>query len=209
MKLHALRGAVSGAMATSFFTGLVYLPMAEGIALSFIAPLIALYLAAVMLGETIGGRAILASLLGLAGVAVIAAARLSAQTLGGNAAWCELAGGDAAALLGEEVAHALACARRGRAQGRPGRRVVVQRGIVQALLGATSCGMLFLAARHFVSHRVGVVAGVILAVCAQASVALSSVTDQIGKLLAVPVESAWIDTVNIRYPHENVEKFLI
>mgnify|MGYP000446869568 CR=1 FL=1 len=87
MKLHALRGAVSGAMATSFFTGLVYLPMAEGIALSFIAPLIALYLAAVMLGETIGGRAILASLLGLAGVAVIAAARLSAQTLGGNAAW--------------------------------------------------------------------------------------------------------------------------
>jgi len=87
MKLHALRGAVSGAMATSFFTGLVYLPMAEGIALSFIAPLIALYLAAVMLGETIGGRAILASLLGLAGVAVIAAARLSAQNLGGNAAW--------------------------------------------------------------------------------------------------------------------------
>ncbi len=36
--------------------------------------------------------------------------------------------------------------------------------IVQAVLGATSCGLLFLAARQFVSHRVGVVAGVMLAV---------------------------------------------
>ena len=71
MKLHALRGAVSGGMATTFFWGLVRVPMAEGIALSFIAPLIALYLAAVLLGETVGKRAILASLLGLAGVVVI------------------------------------------------------------------------------------------------------------------------------------------
>lgn len=87
LKLHALRGAVSGAMATSFFWGLIYLPMAEGIALSFIAPLIALYLAAVLLGETIGKGAILASVLGLAGVAVIAAARLGEQDIGENAAW--------------------------------------------------------------------------------------------------------------------------
>lgn len=35
--------------------------------------------------------------------------------------------------------------------------------IVQALLGASSCGLLFLAARNFVSHRVGVVAGCLLA----------------------------------------------
>lgn len=76
MRLHALRGAVSGAMATSFFWGLVYLPMAEGIALSFIAPLIALYLAAVLLGEQIGRGAVIASVLGLAGVGVIAAARI-------------------------------------------------------------------------------------------------------------------------------------
>ncbi|MEN9682772.1 MAG: hypothetical protein RLZZ427_523 [Pseudomonadota bacterium] len=86
LKLHALRGAVSGAMATSFFAGLVHLPMAEGIALSFIAPLIALYLAAVMLRETIGPRAIIASVLGLAGVAVIAAARLGQAHLGTGAA---------------------------------------------------------------------------------------------------------------------------
>ena len=87
MKLHALRGAVSGAMATTFFWGLVRVPMAEGIALSFIAPLIALYLAAVLLGETIGKRAILASLLGLAGVLVIAAARLGEQAMSADAAW--------------------------------------------------------------------------------------------------------------------------
>lgn len=87
LKLHALRGAVSAAMATSFFAGLIYLPMAEGIALSFIAPLIALYLAAVMLGERIGTRSILASLLGLAGVIVIAAGRLGEASLGANAAW--------------------------------------------------------------------------------------------------------------------------
>lgn len=87
MKLHALRGMVSGGMATTFFWGLVRVPMAEGIALSFIAPLIALYLAAVLLGETIGKRAILASVLGLAGVVVIGAARIGEQDFSDDAAW--------------------------------------------------------------------------------------------------------------------------
>ena len=87
MKLHALRGAVSGAMATSFFWGLVRLPMAEGIALSFIAPLIALYLASVLLGEQVGKRAVAASLLGLAGVLVIAAGRLGEGQFSRDAAW--------------------------------------------------------------------------------------------------------------------------
>lgn len=87
MKLHALRGAISGAMATTFFWGLVYLPMAEGIAISFIAPLIALYLAAVLLGEKIGRGAILASALGLAGVLVIAGARMGEESLDPMAGW--------------------------------------------------------------------------------------------------------------------------
>lgn len=100
MKLHALRGAVSGAMATSFFWGLVYVPMAEGIAISFIAPLIALYLAAVLLGETIGRGAVLASVLGLAGVLVIAAARLGEGGHGGMAGW------GIAAILGSAVLYA-------------------------------------------------------------------------------------------------------
>jgi S-adenosylmethionine uptake transporter len=76
LRLHALRGLNSAAMATSFFWGLKFLPLAEGMAISFIAPLIALYLAAVMLGESVGRRAVIASVLGLAGVAVIAGARL-------------------------------------------------------------------------------------------------------------------------------------
>ena len=77
LRLHAIRGLNSAVMATSFFWGLKFLPLAEGMAISFIAPLIALYLAAVMLGESVGRRAVIASLLGLAGVAVIAGARLS------------------------------------------------------------------------------------------------------------------------------------
>jgi S-adenosylmethionine uptake transporter len=76
LKLHALRGAISAGMATTFFWGLIRMPLAEAIALSFIAPLIALYLAAVMLGETIERRAVLGSLLGFGGVLIIGAARL-------------------------------------------------------------------------------------------------------------------------------------
>lgn len=73
-RVHLTRSAVSAAMATLFFWGLVRTPIAEAIALSFISPLIALYLASVLLGEKIERRAIGASLLGLVGVAVIALA---------------------------------------------------------------------------------------------------------------------------------------
>jgi len=76
VRLHALRSAVNCAMAFLFFIAIVRLPIAEGIALTFIAPLIALYLASLVLGETIRRQAVLASLLGLAGVAVIVAERL-------------------------------------------------------------------------------------------------------------------------------------
>jgi S-adenosylmethionine uptake transporter len=53
--------------------------MAQAIALSFVAPLIALYLAAVLLKEKIERRAILASLLGFAGVLVILAGQAEAE----------------------------------------------------------------------------------------------------------------------------------
>jgi S-adenosylmethionine uptake transporter len=75
-RLHVLRSVVNAGMALLFFIGIVRLPIAEGIALSFIAPLVALYLAAVILGETIRRQAVIASLLGLAGVGVIVADRL-------------------------------------------------------------------------------------------------------------------------------------
>lgn len=76
MRLHLLRGAISAVMATSFFYGIVRIPLAEGIALSFIAPLIALYLAAVILHERIGRESIVGSVVALIGVAVLLAARL-------------------------------------------------------------------------------------------------------------------------------------
>jgi S-adenosylmethionine uptake transporter len=80
------RGVLGAAMAFTFFWGIARVPLAEGIALSFIAPLIALYLAAVLLGESIGRRAILASALGFGGVLVIAAGRVGGATHD-QAAW--------------------------------------------------------------------------------------------------------------------------
>ena len=87
LRLHAQRGLTSAFMATTFFYGLKYLPLAEGMAISFIAPLIALFLAAILLDEQIGRRAILASLLGLGGVVVIAAGRLGGGGYSADAAW--------------------------------------------------------------------------------------------------------------------------
>jgi S-adenosylmethionine uptake transporter len=75
LKLHLLRSAVAGTMAVLFFYGVVRTPLAESIALSFLAPLIALYLAAVMLGEQVGPRAVAGSVLALGGVGVIAAGK--------------------------------------------------------------------------------------------------------------------------------------
>ncbi len=77
LKLHLWRSMVVSVMAVSFFWSLTVLPLAEAIGLSFIAPVIALYLAAVLLGEVIGRAAILASVSGLLGVAIIIAGRVS------------------------------------------------------------------------------------------------------------------------------------
>jgi len=76
LKLHLLRGVVVAFMASLFFWAIMRMPLAQAIALSFIAPLIALYLAALLLKERIGRQAIGASLLGLVGVAVIVSGRM-------------------------------------------------------------------------------------------------------------------------------------
>lgn len=76
LKVHALRAAITSAMAALFFYGLARIPMAEGMALSFVSPIIALYFAALFLGETIRPQAIVASLLGVVGVVVILAGKL-------------------------------------------------------------------------------------------------------------------------------------
>lgn len=77
LRLHIWRGVLIAAMAWLFFWALVHLPVAEAIALSFIAPIIALYLATLLLGEKIRRSAIIAALMGLAGVVVILSGRLA------------------------------------------------------------------------------------------------------------------------------------
>jgi len=79
LRLHIWRGVVISVMAFLFFWGLKYLPVAEAIGLSFIAPLIALYLAAVILHEHISGKAIAASLLGLLGAVIVIGGRLGGE----------------------------------------------------------------------------------------------------------------------------------
>ena len=71
MKLHLSRGILSTVMGFLFFWGIGRVPLAQAIALAFIAPLFALYLAAVMLHEDVGRRTVAASLVAFAGVIVI------------------------------------------------------------------------------------------------------------------------------------------
>lgn len=90
MKLHCERGFLSALMALSWFYAVTKLPLAEAIAISFIAPLIALYFAQVLLGERVQRSAIYASVLGLVGTIVIVSGRfgeeeVSADLLGGLA----------------------------------------------------------------------------------------------------------------------------
>ena len=87
MRIHVIRGIVASAMAFTFFWGLARVPLAEGIALSFIAPLVALYLAALLLGERVDPRAVGASLLGIAGVAIIVLGRAGAEDAHEEALW--------------------------------------------------------------------------------------------------------------------------
>jgi len=79
LRLHLIRGSVSVVMAILFFWGLARVPLAQGVALAFVAPLIALYLAAIILKEQIARRAVFASLFGFAGVLVILAAQAEAD----------------------------------------------------------------------------------------------------------------------------------
>jgi S-adenosylmethionine uptake transporter len=71
MRIHATRGLLGSVMAATFFWGLARVPMAQAIALAFIAPLMALYLAAAILKEHVGPRLIGASIVAFAGVLII------------------------------------------------------------------------------------------------------------------------------------------
>lgn len=79
VRVHLFRGVLGAGMSVLFFWGLGRVPLAQGVALSFIAPLISLYLAAVFLGERIGARTLLASLIAFGGVLLIFAGQAQAD----------------------------------------------------------------------------------------------------------------------------------
>lgn len=90
VRLHLLRGAIVSVMAVLWFWAIARVPLAEAIALSFIAPLIAIYLASFTLGEKVRPQALVGSLLGLSGVALMlitrATGRYDAEVLTGMGA---------------------------------------------------------------------------------------------------------------------------
>ena len=90
LKIHVARGVLGTVMAFLFFWGIGRVPLAQAIALTFIAPLIALVLASAFLKEQIGSRSIGGSVVAFAGVLVImfgqAHARLGPQVLLGSGA---------------------------------------------------------------------------------------------------------------------------
>ena len=101
LTLHMARGLVTAAMALLFFWGLARVPMARAITLTYIAPILALLLAAVTLGERVGRRVVVASVLALGGVGVVMIGQ--AREAGGETA--SLAG--MAAVLGSAVLYAV------------------------------------------------------------------------------------------------------
>lgn len=87
LRIHAVRSLFVAGMALSFFWGLARLPMAEAIAIAFVAPLMTLYMAALFLGERIGPRSVAASMLGIMGVVVIVAGKLGRGDYAPEALW--------------------------------------------------------------------------------------------------------------------------
>ena len=90
LRIHVWRGILVTVMAFLFFWGIGRVPLAQAIALTFIAPLISLVLAAMFLDEHIGRRSIGGSVAAFAGVVTIvlgqARAELGNDVLLGSAA---------------------------------------------------------------------------------------------------------------------------
>lgn len=90
LRVHLSRGCISGAMTILFFWGLARVPMAQAVALTFVAPLVAMLLAGVLLKERIGRGALIGSGIAVAGVGVIFAGQARAA-MGPEAALGSLA----------------------------------------------------------------------------------------------------------------------
>ena len=77
--IHVSRSIVVTVMAVLFFWGIGRVPLAQAIALTFIAPLIAMVLAPLFLKERLSGRSIAGALAAFAGVIVIVLGQARAQ----------------------------------------------------------------------------------------------------------------------------------
>ena len=83
LRIHVGRGVVVMVMAGLFFWGIGRVPLAQAIALTFIAPLISLLLASAFLHEQIGKKSIVGSVIAFAGVIVIVWGQARAQAAPG------------------------------------------------------------------------------------------------------------------------------
>ncbi|UIP06791.1 DMT family transporter [Erythrobacter sp. SDW2] len=164
LRLHLLRGTVSAFMALSFFYALTKLPIAEAIAISFIAPLIALYLAAVLLGERIKREAIFASILGFAGTLVIIGGKLGREQATQEMWW------GLAALLFSALLYAwnFILIRQQSQLAGPAEVATFHSGVSAVLLGLAAPWLLVLPEAEAAMH---IAASALLTVCAAAALA--------------------------------------
>ena len=79
LRLHIVRGMVVAVMAALFFWAIGRVPLAQAIALTFIAPLIAILLASAFLHEKIGPRSIIGAVAAFGGVLVIVLGQSQAE----------------------------------------------------------------------------------------------------------------------------------
>ena len=77
--LHIARAVLATVMLYLLFFGLTRIPLAQAIGLTFLAPIIALFLARPMLGERIGNSAKLAAALGFGGVLAVVGGEIIAN----------------------------------------------------------------------------------------------------------------------------------
>ncbi len=132
LRLHLARGGVTAAMALLFFWGLARVPMAQAITLSYIAPLLALLLGAVLLGERVGARVGLGSVAALGGVLVV--------LLGDRIGLGDARADGAAAILASALLYAvnLVLARVQSQAAGPGEIAFFQSGIVTLILASAA-----------------------------------------------------------------------
>jgi S-adenosylmethionine uptake transporter len=77
--IHVIRSVVVTVMAVLFFWGIGRVPLAQAIALTFIAPLIAMVLSPLLLKETLSGRSIAGAIAAFAGVIIIVLGQARAE----------------------------------------------------------------------------------------------------------------------------------